>query len=63
MPAREDRLPPRTAPRGLTMFEAAAFAGLGPSDYKQACERGEYPRATLAGAAWTESSWSATWIT
>ena len=36
-------------PRGLTIEQAAKFAGLSRPRFKKACEAGEYPRATLPG--------------
>ena len=36
-------------PRGLTIEQAAKFAGLSRPRFKQACDAGDYPRPTLPG--------------
>lgn len=42
-------LPPSLAPRGLTISQAAALAGLGEATFATARARGEYPNPTLPG--------------
>ena len=42
-------LPPSLAPRGLTIAQAAALAGLGEASFAAARARGEYPNPTLPG--------------
>jgi hypothetical protein len=49
MAARIDKLPPRLAPRGLTIAQAAAFAGVSEGSFNTARARGDYPNPTLAG--------------
>ncbi len=49
MATRVENLPPRLAPRGLTIAQAAAFAGLSEGAFNTARARGEYPNPTLAG--------------
>lgn len=42
-------LPAGLAPRGLTIAQAAAVAGLGEASFAAARARGEYPNPTLPG--------------
>ena len=42
-------LPPGLCPRGLTLDQAAAFAGLSKSGYNRRRRMGDYPGPTLPG--------------